>query len=185
MRFSTILPAVMATLAMAAPTIVEREATLVQRDYATISNAVVAIQSDTSKLDTAIKGYTSSAQTTSLQATSDALLAQINKQTTIVSNTAAITLSEALKVANQVDALTAVVNTTVNDAIAKKATFVTATAGKRVYQSFVDNKAAAVKFGNAVKSKVPSNAQSIADSKIKGITDALQRGINAFADQNK
>ncbi|KAF2762870.1 hypothetical protein EJ05DRAFT_471832 [Pseudovirgaria hyperparasitica] len=176
MQFSSLFTVFLAGVALAAPASTTANK---KRDLATITAAFTDIQNKVGSLDTAVKAY--QADLTDVYNASQDVLASVDSGNTKVAATSPVTLSEALKVANQADALTKVINTAVDDALAKKSAFDASDASSTVAEVLNDFKASATKFGATVKSKVPANAQSIAQGKIDNIIKAIQRGIDGFA----
>ncbi|KAF2758279.1 hypothetical protein EJ05DRAFT_476534 [Pseudovirgaria hyperparasitica] len=115
MKFATVLSLGLVGTAFAFPsTPVKREASLVQRDYPTISSAIADIQSKTSALDTQVKNYQTTANSAAVQSASDNVLASINNGNSKIAAGTSVTLAEAYQIGNQVDGLTKVYQLTIH-----------------------------------------------------------------------
>ncbi|KAF2758208.1 hypothetical protein EJ05DRAFT_486258 [Pseudovirgaria hyperparasitica] len=183
MQITQLIPFFLLGAAFASsPSPVERKASLVQRDYATISGVISDVQSKTSSLKSAIDAYQGTGQTASVQNAQDALLNSINTGNSKVAASSSVTLAQAYQIGNQVDDLTDVVNASVDSALNKKSAFVAAGDAGKVKKGFNDLKSAANTLGSTIKSKVPSSAQNLAQQKIDKLNEAIQRGVDGYAD---
>ncbi|KKK15088.1 hypothetical protein ARAM_004936 [Aspergillus rambellii] len=88
----------------------------------------------------------------------------------------------ALALTGPVQDLTKEVGTTVDDIVAKKQAVVAATVGGVTKTSLNDQYAAAEKLSKALTAKVPDALSGIAAQLSAGITDAIQKGIDAYDD---
>lgn len=93
-----------------------------------------------------------------------------------------LTNSEALALTGPVQDLTDTVNTAIDAIIDKKSQIVEAGAGADVYQSLQDQHSAAAHLSEVISGKVPDALSDIAAELSKGITDAIQRGIDEYKD---
>ncbi|KAF2183585.1 cell wall biogenesis protein [Zopfia rhizophila CBS 207.26] len=179
MKFASTIPFLaLAIGVISEPTLTGRKPALVERDVATIKNVINGISGKLTDLDSAVKAF--SGDPTRLQSASDAVQSAIESGTQKVSNTDPISATDALQLQPIIESLTASVNTTVNDLIAKKSDFVSAGIGGVVLQALQSQKSASQDLSDAITSKVPEALRGIASQLSSGITDALQRGIIAF-----
>ncbi|KAF2189277.1 hypothetical protein K469DRAFT_737163 [Zopfia rhizophila CBS 207.26] len=179
MKFASTIPFfALAISVISEPTLTGRKPALVERDVATIKNVINGISGKLTDLDSAVKAF--SGDPTRLQSASDAVQSAIESGTQNVSNTDPISATDALQLQPIIKSLTASVNTTVNDLIAKKSGFVSAGIGGVVLQALQSQKSASQDLSDAITSKVPEALRGIASQLSSGITDALQRGIVAF-----
>lgn len=182
MKFSLAIPvATLALGAVAVPSNVQYEASLVQRDVATISGVVSNINSVAGELATAINGFSGDVQ--SVEDAAAKVKSTIEEGVEKVKATSELTLLDALQLQPLVEGLTTTTNSIVDAAIAKKPDFVTAHAGATVLQQLKDQRAAAKNLADAITSKVPEAVRELAAQLSAGIDEAFARGIQEFADQ--
>ncbi|KAL4890602.1 hydrophobic surface binding protein A-domain-containing protein [Aspergillus ambiguus] len=174
MRFSALFTLGLATVAIATPT-------KVQRDAAPVESVISAIQDKTEALGTAINGY-SGGDTSSVESASSDLISTIKSGVETVNSNGDLTSTDALALTSPVQDLTKKVESVVNSIIDKKSQFVSAGAGGTVLESLKAQYAAAQSLSDAISSKVPSSLSDLAAQLSAGITDAIQKGIDAYKD---
>jgi hypothetical protein len=177
MRFSQVLGLSLISSVFAAPHIVKR-------DLATITGQIDAVNAKITIIDGTVKGLTAAdivATTATLTTQSGDIVAALQVGTAAIAATGSITLVEALNLNSYSDALVANVNTVVDDFIAKKDIIVTGGQAATVVAQFQAQKTASSPFIDAVVSKVPEEAKSIASSQAGKVITALDRGIAAFS----
>ncbi|KAF2752797.1 hypothetical protein EJ05DRAFT_505676 [Pseudovirgaria hyperparasitica] len=185
MKFSAILFAG----AAAAATMVERQGSGVD----TVLAAISSISSATTALNNGITSFSGAgdAQTSyqsvqnsgdadSLEAASKAVIDAINTGNTNVGPIGQLELTDALQLQDPTKALGELVTQTVNNAISKKDAFTSAGVAGTVLEQLQQQQSAANTFSTTVVGKVPEAAQSIAQGLVQPITDALQKGVDAF-----
>ncbi|KAI8307207.1 Cell wall mannoprotein 1 [Colletotrichum sp. SAR11_59] len=176
-----------------------------KRQLATIQGAVTSVQQSLQKLDTAVKPFGSSSyapapgkyqisqiNTSNLQAANDAstvaavqtaatdVQSALTKAQTDIQGAQALQLQEALGLQQLATDLTSTATTTVDDLIAKKATFDQLGVSQVVAQQLTAQKQASAGLGQAIVSKVPAIGQGIAQQSIDQITAAIDKGIQAY-----
>ncbi|KAF2232736.1 hypothetical protein EV356DRAFT_517277 [Viridothelium virens] len=155
---------------------------VVKRDVQTILTALSNVNSATETLDTEVKAFDGSAGAIStLNADSAAVLSSINTGTTNVQATTPISDNDALQVASATETLINTLNTTIDDLIAKKPTFVSSGQSATVLSQLQQQRTASNSFSSAIVSKTPSDLSSIAQSLTAQIAAEFQTGINAFS----
>jgi hypothetical protein len=158
------------------------EASIYGRQVATVVNVINQITTDTKDLDTIVKSFSGAGDVPKLQAASDKLATTVTDGVDTVNNASSLSLTDALQIQGQVQALQSTVETTVNDLISKKSTIVSAGAGARVETSLQQQLKGAQQLSTAISSKVPSEVSGLAQQFSSGITNALQKGVDAFKD---
>lgn len=180
MKFTTSIVALgLAAQAMATPTLVERKATVVKRDIAAFQSVLSGIQDVVSSFDTDVKAYTGGSGDNLISDSTDIITAT-NKGVTTLSSQATLSETDALGLTSPVQDLTKEIQTAIGDLIDKKSQLVAAGRGATVESSLNDQYDAAKKLSDTITSKVPSELSGIAASLAAGITDAIQKGIDAF-----
>jgi hypothetical protein len=154
------------------------QASNVARDLATIQGVISGIQTQTQALDTAVNAYTGDFGP--VQSAATALQNLIVSGTSTVNAQPVLDLLDASQIASTVTGLSGVVNTTVNDLIAKTSTFVANGKAADVLQTLQAQKTASQALADALTSKVPADLQTVAAELSAAISDALTRGITAF-----
>jgi hypothetical protein len=181
MRFLTTF--LFASSAIAA-TIVEKRATKVERDLPTITGAFNSIGSAVVILDNSVKALVPNGDVASeiadLTDKSNGVISAINTATTTVSGTSAVSLIDALTLVSASNTLVNQVQNTVNDLISAKSIIDAANEDQFVLDQLNAIKTAANSFIAAVVSKVPTIAQSIAQTQAEKVVTALNQGITAY-----
>lgn len=181
MKFTTLLTLGLAAGAMATPTKTARQPSLVERDVAAVTSVLSAVQDKVQTLDTAIKGWNGGAIDSVLSA-SDDVVSAINSGVTTIKGSGDLSTSDALALPGPVNDLTDVVKTTIDDLIAKKDQGEKACAIPATQDALKKQYDAAKDLSDTIVSKVPESLASIAQNLASGITDAIQKGINAYQD---
>lgn len=180
MKFTTSIVALgLAAQALATPTLVERKPTAVKRDIGAFTSVIAGIQDVVSTFDTDVKAY-SGGDTSKLLSDSSSIISTTNKGVTTLSGQDTLSETDALGLTSPVQDLTKEIQTAINDLIDKKSQLVAAGEGATVESSLQDQYNAAKKLADTITSKVPSELSGIAASLSAGITDAIQKGIDAF-----
>ncbi|CRG91626.1 hypothetical protein PISL3812_08676 [Talaromyces islandicus] len=180
MKFATSIVALgLAAQALATPTLVERKATAVKRDIDTFQSVLSGIQDVVGTFDTDVKAY-SGGDTSKLISDSDDIISTTNKGVSTLSSQPTLSETDALGLTSPVQDLTKKIQTAINDLIDKKSQLVAAGGGATVESGLQDQYDAAKKLSSTITSKVPSELSGIAASLAAGITDAIQKGIDAF-----
>lgn len=156
---------------------------LTQRDVTTVTDALAAISSATTQLQTQVQGFNGAGQVASLQSAAAAVLSAINKGNTAVGASAPLTGTEALQLPGPVNKLAGVVSDATDAAIAKKQAFVSAGVGGVVYDQLVMIRDASNTFTKTLLSKVPQGLQQIGMNLAAPISQSLDKAVAAYADQ--
>lgn len=182
MKFSVVSVAALglAASAVASPSRVVREASMVERDLAAITSVIAAVGAKTDALDAAIKAYTSGPITPVTSASQD-LIDTINAGIATVKSSADLSESDALGLTGPVQDLTKKVQTAVDDLDSRQAQVEKACAVAVTQKSLKDQLAASSALSDAITSKVPQALQGIAGTLSSGITAAIQKGITNYA----
>jgi len=154
------------------------QASLVERDLATIQKVLSDISSQVNSLDTAVKAFSGDAQP--LISASTTLLSTIQSGTSTVQKQDVLSLLDASTVAQSVTTLNSSVAAVVSDLISKKAALAAAGFGGAILTSLQDQKSASQALATALTSKVPTTLQAVASELSQGIADSLSAGIAAF-----
>lgn len=175
MKFSVLLSSLaLATTTFSTPT-------LQRRDLSTITDVLSTVKSDVEALDTKVNAYNGK-DASELKSASATLISDITDGTKKIEGLDDLTTSDALGLPGPVQALTGSVKTVIDDLISKKSALVDAGEGPFTYKSLQDQYAAADALGKAITSKVPEALRGIASQLAAGITDAIQKGVDAFKD---
>lgn len=145
-----------------------------------IQGVVTSIEGKITTLDSAVKAYTSGSDISAIQSGSDGLISATNAGVTTVKGSAPLSQSDALGLIQPVQTLISDITTAINDLIAKKAPLQAACQGSNVLTDLNNQKAAAGALANAITAKVPTALQSTAAQLSAGVTNAIQKGIDAF-----
>jgi hypothetical protein len=151
----------------------------VKRDLATIQNVLTGISTQVDAFDAQVNAY-NGGDTGPILSASDTLLSLINAGTTTVAATSSLDELDAAQVAVFVQTLNTSVATVVSDLIAKKGPLVASGQGATVWKGLQDQKAASQNLAAAITSKVPESLKPVAIELSAGITDSLQRGMDAY-----
>ncbi|KAI9375535.1 hydrophobic surface binding protein A-domain-containing protein [Aspergillus egyptiacus] len=171
MKFTGLFTLALATTALATPT--KR-----QSDPAAI---IDEISGQVTSLGEAISSY-NGGDTSSIQAASDNLVDTINSAVETVNAGPSLSNSDALALTGPVQDLIDQVEVVIADLVDKKDLVVEEGAGGLVKESLDAQYAAASALAEALSSKVPPALEEIAAELSAGITDAIQVGIDAYAD---
>lgn len=183
MKFSafSLLTLGLTTGVFANPTKVIREPSLVQRDLTAITGVLSEVSSKVDALGSAINSY-SGGDPSSVNSASDDLISTIKSGVSTVQASGDLSSTDALGLTSPVQDLTKKVEGVVDSLISKKADFVAAGAGPTVYRSLQDQYDASKSLSDSITSKVPEALQDIAASLSAGITNAIQKGLDAYKD---
>lgn len=170
--------AALSLLTLSGAALVQADASILERQVATIVGVVNQIDSATQALDTAVKGFSGDAS--ALTSASQKLQDTVTQGVSTVNGASSITMEESLQIQGQVSNLQSTVTNVVNDLIAKKDAIVSAGQGGAVEESLNKQLEGAKALQGAISSKVPPALQQVAVTLSAGINDALQKGIDAF-----
>lgn len=178
MLFSQILALSLVSSVFAAPYIVKR-------DLATITGQIDEVNKMTEIVASTIAGLTAAsgvaAATATLTSQSADIMASLNSGAGVIAGTSALSLPDALALNDFSNALVANVDKVVDAFIAKKDIIVAGGQGATVVSQLQAQKSASGPFIDALVSKVPAEAASIAKSQADRVITSLDRGIAAFA----
>jgi hypothetical protein len=149
-------------------------------DLASIEGVISKIESDVNAFDTAVKAYSGGSGYSDLESASQTIVTDTNTGVSTVKASADLSESDALSLTSPVQALTADIQTAIDDLIAKKSQIEAACQGPAVLASLQSQNTAAVALADAITSKVPSSLQSVASQLSAGISTAIQKGISAY-----
>ncbi|RMJ21428.1 Cell wall [Aspergillus sp. HF37] len=164
---------------LASPTRTAGEATVVERDLATMTSIISEVGGAVGDLHKAIKAY-NGGPIKPVQQASNELISTIEQGTQDAKASSDLTFSEAISLSKPVQDLIGKVEATIGDLVSKKQMAVEACAGQLVLKSLKEQKAASEALADAITSKVPSGAQELASRLASGIADAIQKGIDAY-----
>jgi hypothetical protein len=178
MRFSQVITLTLVSSVFASPRIMKR-------DLATIEGQIDAVNAKITIVDNTVVALTASsdigAAATTLTAQSGDIVTALNAGTSAITATDAVSLSDALTLNTYSNALVDNVNQTVTDFISKKDIIVAGGQGSTVVTQLQSLKTASSPFIDAIVSKVPEAAQSIAKSQAGKVLTSLDQGIAAFS----
>lgn len=181
MKFTTasVIAVGLSAQALANPTIVQRQASKVQRDLAAFESVISAVDDAVKQFDTDVNSYSSGAPTTLL---SDAasIVSITNSGVSTLKGEATLSDTDAVSLTSPVQALSSDVKTSIDDLVSKKSALVAAGAGGEVESGLQQQLTAAQSLGTVISDKVPSALSGIAGELSSGITSAIQSGIDAF-----
>jgi hypothetical protein len=167
MQIKNILTFALVGFATAAPT-----------DLPTITKSINAIIANLKVLDTAVTGLNAaSANFPDLVSKSDAVLKAITQGTDDIKATSAISLTQALDVNKLSNDLIDIGGKVVTHFIEKKEIVVKAGKGGEVYTAMVSQRAGSVKFGAALKEKLPTLASTLVDGATAKILKSLDVSV--------
>ncbi|KAL4804057.1 hydrophobic surface binding protein A-domain-containing protein [Aspergillus unguis] len=169
MKFTGLFTLALATTALATPA----------KRQSSPTELISTISDKVSALDSAVGSY-SGGDPSKVQSASDDLVETINSAVKQVNSGDDLSSSDALALTSPIQDLTDQVDGVVTKIINKKDQFVDAGAGGQVKTALNDQYDAAKSLAEALSSKVPSALSDIADELSAGITDAIQRGIDAY-----
>ncbi|KAL4949313.1 hydrophobic surface binding protein A-domain-containing protein [Aspergillus filifer] len=171
MKFTGLFTLALATTALATPA----------KRQSSPADIIDTISSQVSNLDSAVSSY-SGGDPSAVQDASDTLVSTINSAVEQVNSGDDLTNSDALALTGPIQDLTDQVDAVVTKIIDKQDQFVEAGAGGRVKEALNQQYEAASNLAEALSSKVPDALSDIADELSAGITNAIQRGVDAYAD---
>ncbi|KKK18224.1 hypothetical protein P175DRAFT_0533328 [Aspergillus ochraceoroseus IBT 24754] len=178
MKFTALFALGLASAALATPTKVAREPSLIERDSSPTS-VLAAISAKVSDLASAVSAY-SGGDPSAVQSASDAVITVTNSGVATIKSGADLTNADALALTSPVQDLTTQIKGVVSDLIDKKSKFEAACAAGQVLTSLNDQYTAASNLAKVLSAKVPSALSSIAEELSSGITAGIQKGIDAY-----
>ncbi|KAF7593931.1 hypothetical protein BBP40_010438 [Aspergillus hancockii] len=181
MKFTSILALGLATGVLAAPAKVENEPSIVKKDLAAVTNVLSGIGPKVETLDIAIKAF-SGGNVDGIITASTNLVFAIKSGTETVKKSEELGSGDVLSLPSPVQTLAKKVDTTVDDLISKKSQIVAAGAGAKAYKQVQDQHSAAKDLADSIVSKVPEALQGVAGQISSGITNSIQKGVDAFKD---
>jgi hypothetical protein len=146
-----------------------------------ILDVVNSINTATSGLDTAVKGY-SGGDSSAIQSASKSLIDIVTAGIDKVKGSSQLVLNDALQLTPVVQGLSATVSTTIDDLIAKKSQIAAAGQGAATGSQLKAQLSGANDLAAAISSKVPSDVAPIASQLSSAISEAIQKGVTAYAD---
>jgi hypothetical protein len=155
-------------------------ASITERQAATIIGVVNKINTVVGSLDTAIKGF--SGDPKPFLAASQEAHDTVSKGVETVKGASSITITDSVQIQGQVSNLQATIESVVSDLIAKKDALVSAGQGQTIYKNLQDQLSGAKALQAAITSKVPPEVAGIAASLSTGINAALEKGVASFKD---
>lgn len=164
---------------LASPTRTAREATVVERDLATMTSVISDISDQVGNLHDAINSW-SGGDIDPVQSASDKLISTIKEGTETAKGSDKLSDSEAFSLTKPVQDLVDKVQSTISDLVDKKSKVVDAGAGGIVLSTLKEQKAAAEGLADAITSKVPESFKSLANKLASQISGAIQKGIDAY-----
>ncbi|KAL4932431.1 cell wall mannoprotein 1 family protein [Aspergillus undulatus] len=171
MKFTGLFTLALATTALATPA----------KRQSSPADIIDTISEQVSALDSAVDSY-SGGDPSSVQDASDTLVSTINDAVEQVSSGPDLSNADALALTGPVQDLTDQVDGVITKIIDKKDQFVEAGSGGHVKTSLNQQYEAAANLAEALSSKVPEALAEIAAELSAGITNAIQRGVDAYAD---
>jgi hypothetical protein len=169
----------LSTSVLASPTRTAGEATVVERDLATMTSIISDVGAAVGDLHKAIKAY-DGGPIKPVQQASNELISTIKQGTEEAKASSDLTFNEAISLSKPVQDLIGKVEATIGDLVSKKQLAVEACAGQLVLKTLKQQKAASEALAAAITSKVPQGAQQLASRLASGIADAIQKGIDAY-----
>lgn len=152
-----------------------------KRDLAAFQGVISAVNDQVLVLQAALTAF-NGGDGTDIRAANDKLVATINAGVITVNAQPALTFSEGVSLTQPILDLTDVVNATVDVAIKKEQVIADAGLHAEVLADLKAQKASSEALAATITAKVPSSLQGIAASLSAGISNALQRGIDAYSD---
>ncbi|PHH74442.1 hypothetical protein CDD82_4939 [Ophiocordyceps australis] len=174
MKFSAVTFACMATGALATP-----PTRVFERDLATVSGVIGTVGSDIDALDTAVKSY--NGQSGPIVQAADTLIQAMKDGTTKVDGSSMLTLTDALGLQAPVKELQGKAENLLTDFKAKKPDIEKAGQCGLVRTKLGDINTNGQALIKAIISKVPQEAQSIAQSLAAGVTNVLNQAADEFS----
>lgn len=171
MKFSGLFTLALATVAIATPA----------KRADSAADIIDNISAQVDKFDDAVSAYKGGDPSKTLEA-SDELIKVIKSSVEQVNSGPDLSNSDALALTSPVQDLTKKVEGVVDKVISAKSEVVKAGAGGDVKQALNDQYDAASSLAEALSSKVPESLSDIAEELSSGITDAIQKGVDAYKD---
>ncbi|KAJ0421288.1 hydrophobic surface binding protein A-domain-containing protein [Aspergillus carlsbadensis] len=179
MKFFSIV-ALLPLGALAGPTLVDRSPTPLERDLATFQSILAGINTQVNSLDASIQATPIDADAVIAQ--SNALIETINNGVTVVQAQPVLSQFDALGLVAPTQDLSADTETTIQHLIAIKDTLVAGGYGCTTLEALEEQHAAALALAAAITAKVPAALQELAQELSAGIANAIQAGLDAYAD---
>lgn len=155
---------------------------ILERDLATIQGVIGDVSTKLQALNTAAQGFSGDA--TALTSASSDLSSTIKSGTSTVQGTDALTLTDAVSLQSTVQGLQGNAQTLVDNLSSKKSAIEQAGLCDTVLQQSQGLSTDSQALIDAVVSKVPQEAQSIAQNLVAGFTATLQQNQANFAQGN-
>ncbi|KAL3433486.1 hydrophobic surface binding protein A-domain-containing protein [Aspergillus tetrazonus] len=171
MKFTGLFTLALATTALATPA----------KRQSSPADIIDTISSKVDALGSAVNSY-SGGDPSDVQSASDDLVSTIRSAVEEVNAGPDLSNSDALALTSPIQDLTDDVEGVIDQLIAKKDQFVEAGAGGDVKAALSEQYDAASSLAEALSAKVPSALEDIAAELSAGITNAIQKGVDAYAD---
>lgn len=155
---------------------------MIERDLATIQGVIGDVSTKLEALNTAAQGFSGDA--TALTSASSDLSSTIKSGASTVQGTDALTLTDAVSLQSTVQGLQGTAQTLVSNLAGKKTQIEQAGLCDTVLQQSQGLSTDSQTLIDAIVSKVPQEAQSIAQNLVAGFTSALQQNQANFAQGN-
>lgn len=173
----------LAALALgASATVLDDTPTRVERDLPTVTSVIATVQSSLAALDDAVNAFSGSA--TGLTNAGTALQSAISGGVTTIQASSNLSLNDAVGLQSQVGPLQTIAQKLVTDLAAKKPAIQQANLCDTVRQQSDSINSQSQQLINAITSKVPVEAQSIASSIAGQFVVTLQQNSANFAQGN-
>lgn len=153
---------------------------VVKRDVQVFLDTLSTINEQVGVLQTAVTEF--AGDDTDLKAASDELITRIDAGTEAVTAEPELTSTETLSLATPINELTDTTNDSVDAIIEKEPDFIEAGLEGEVLETLNKQKTSSTALGEAIVGKVPEELKDTATKLAAGITDAIQRGIDAYSD---
>jgi hypothetical protein len=161
--------------------VVSEPISLNNRDFAAFEGIISAIDGQVDTLISAINGF-SGGDGAEVQGASDELVAIIRTGIETANAQPELSQTEALGLVEPVQALIVKVDVAIDGLIAKKEQFVSGGLGGAIKASLAQQHAASIDLATAISSKVPPSLEAIAQELAAGVSAAIQRGVDEYAD---
>jgi Hydrophobic surface binding protein A. len=155
--------------------------TLHRRDLEAFTSVIEEIDSATKDFASTVESY-SGGDAGEVLNKAQAIVDKVTSGASSLEGEDKLSNSEALALTGPVQDLTDTVNSAIDAIIDKKPQIVEAGAGGDILQSLQDQHSAASRLSEIISGKVPDALSDIAAELSKGITDAIQRGIDEYKD---
>jgi hypothetical protein len=187
MKFTLVVLATGALAQLQQPSRVTRsDATLSERDVATISQVITDVGTGITSLDTAVKAFSASdsASLTTLNSAASMIVQTLKDGTSKIQATANISLNDAITLQSQTTGLQSTGQSLVSDLTSKKSEVEKAGLCEIVRQQVTGVSDNTKSLIDAIVSKIPEAAQAIAGQQTAGFTTALQSIQGVYAEGN-